>query len=168
MELNLTPHCEATVGIAHGERRLQSRPTERYRHPLRVGSAPSDHLIMAHVLKGDTKRSNCVIRSVAVPASKRSSRLAGSRAISTGTANRSRIDCQNGVRKKSSLHHVRHRPSVRCGIVNSAHSARPAAPPRGDPNISTTATYTRRPKNRTEAGVARFWQRPQVKLNREE
>lgn len=88
--------------------------------------------------------------------------------VSTGTAKRSRIDCQNGVREESCAHHVVHRSNVRSGIVNSSHSARAFARPRGDTNINTTATYTRRPKNRTEAGVARFSQRPQVKLYREE
>lgn len=88
---------------------------------------------MARVLNGETKRSNCVIRAVAVLAAKRSSKLTGSHVISIGTDNRSHIDCQKRGAQKLSIHQVRHRPNVRSEIVNSSHSARPCAPPpRGD------------------------------------
>jgi hypothetical protein len=49
---------------------------------------------------------------------KRSSRLGGSRSITTGGMNRSRIDCQNGVNGKSSRHHERQRLRVRAGMLN--------------------------------------------------
>ena len=69
--------------------------------------------------------------------------------------NRSRTDCQNGCRGKSSRHHVRHRFNVRVGILSISRSAWPDEPPGGDASINTTARYTRRPANRTDGEVER-------------
>ncbi len=41
-------------------------------------------------------------------------------------------------------------------------------PPGGESSMSATATYTRRLRNRTEAGVERLSHHPQVKLSRRE
>lgn len=123
---------------------------------------------MARVLNGAIKRSACVSRSVIVSVSKRSNRVCGSRSITSGGMNRSRIDCQNGVAGKSSRHHVRQRLSVRAGMLNSVHSSWPEALPGGDLSINTTARYTRRLAKRTDGEVARASHRPQVKLKRRE
>ena len=123
---------------------------------------------MARVLVGAINRSACVSRSVGSLASKRSSRLCGNCAITTGGISRSRTDCQNEVRGKSSRHHRRHRFNVRVGILNRSHSVCPDAPPGGEASINTTARYTRRPANRTEGDVERASHRPQVKLSRQE
>src|SRR6202167_5773040 len=131
-------------------------------------SRPSDYLVVARVLKGAMKRSTCISRSRISPASKRSSRLGGSCVIVTGGMNRSRTDCQNELRGKSSRHHVRHRFNVRVEILNRSHSACPDPPPGGEASINTTARYTRRSANRTEGDVERASQRPQVKLRRQE
>jgi hypothetical protein len=40
-----------------------------------------------------------------------------------GGMNRSRTDCQNGVKAKSTRHHVRQRCNVRAGMLSSVHSA---------------------------------------------
>jgi hypothetical protein len=131
-------------------------------------SRPSDYLIVARVLNGAMKRSTCISRSDISPALKRSNRLGGSCVILTGGMNRSRTDCQNELRGKSSRHHARHRCNVRLGILNRSHRACPDVPPGGEVSINTTARYTRRPANRTEGEVERASHRPHVKLNRRE
>ncbi len=120
------------------------------------------------VLNGASNRSACVSRSVSAFASKRSSKLCGSRSIDSGGMNRARIACQNGVAGNPSCHHTRQRLSVRAGMLNSSRSSLPEALPGGDRNINTTAKYTRRPANRTDGDVERASHRPQVKLRRRE
>ena len=85
-----------------------------------------------------------------------------------GAWKRARIDCQNGVRRKSRFHHARQRASVRTGTVSDLARCCAVAPPGGETNASTTARYTRRPKNRTDTGVVRWSHRAQQKLKRQE
>jgi hypothetical protein len=125
-------------------------------------------LVVVRVLKGAIKRSSCASRSVISLAWKRSSKLGGSRSITTGGMNRSRTDCQNDVDGKSLRHHVRQRFSVRAGMLSNSHSLCPDELPGGEDNINTSAKYTRRPANRTDGEVARPSHRPQVKLKRQE
>src|SRR6185312_15888496 len=94
--------------------------------------------------------------------------LCGRPSAGTGGAKRSRTDRQNTVRWKSFCHQLRHRLTVHTGTAIRAASAPAAEPAGGESSISITATYTRRPRKRTEAGVVRASQRPQVKLSRQE
>jgi hypothetical protein len=86
----------------------------------------------------------------------------------TGGAKRSHTERQNAVRRKSSCHQRRHRLTVRTGTASISASAPVAEPAGGEASISITATYTRRPRKRTEAGVVRVSHRPHVKLSRKE
>lgn len=81
---------------------------------------------------------------------------------------RSLTDCQNAVDGNVSHHHARQRFSVTAAMGNRSHSPWAEVLPDGDTSINITAKYTRRPANRTDCGVSRRSQRPQVKLNREE
>lgn len=81
---------------------------------------------------------------------------------------RLRAACQNGVRRKSSVHHRRQRRTVRLGTFKRSHRCRIERPRGGELSINTTATYTRRLMKRTEDEVARFSHRPHVKLKRQE
>src|SRR6185437_11846760 len=94
--------------------------------------------------------------------------LCGKPSAATGGAKRSRTDRQNTVRWKSLCHQWRHRLTVHTGTAIRAASAPAAEPAGGETSISITATYTRRPRKRTEAGVVRASHRPQVKLSRQE
>jgi hypothetical protein len=128
----------------------------------------SDYLIAIRVLSGAIHRNARVSRSDIDSLSKRSNKLPGSRSVTTGGMNRSRIDRQNGVVGKSCRHHARHRLSVRAGILSKSHSSWPEPLPGGDLNINTTARYTRWPAKRTDCEVERASHRPQVKLRRRE
>jgi hypothetical protein len=81
-----------------------------------------DYLIGIRVLNGAIHRNACTSRSDIDFPSKRSRRLSGNLSGATDGMNLSRIDCQNGVARKSSRHHVRQRLSVRGGMLNSVHS----------------------------------------------
>jgi hypothetical protein len=129
---------------------------------------PLFYLLAVRVLRGATKRSSSSIRLSSLSAGKRSIRLPGSFRFGTGVWNRSRFDCQNGVLRKSRFHHVRQHAMVRTGMPSSSASRCARVPLGGEANISATATYTRRPKNRTDTGVARLSHRPHVKLKRDE
>ena len=88
--------------------------------------------------------------------------------LGRSAANRSRTERQKALRWKSLCHHVRHRFRVRADTESSTSIAPAAQPSGGESSISASATYTRRPRKRTEAGVVRFSHRPHVKLSRRE
>ena len=103
-------------------------------------------------------RSSCWKHAVGMT-TKRSRSEAGSRACSTGGIKRARAVCQNGVAVNVSLHHRRQRAMVRggTGTISPRRSRRDALAPDCRMAISTTmaATYTRRPRKRSDGGVAR-------------
>ena len=105
-----------------------------------------------------------VIRSAASGGSpsfrqKRSSNAPGRSFSSTGRMSRARAAIQNRVRGKIDCHHRRQRRSVRTLTPTAPLSTRAfvrEGPLSSTENKSTTtAKYTRRPKNRTEGGVTR-------------
>jgi hypothetical protein len=146
-----------------------TKPPGRYAIDILCGYAASLGLPgRGRVLNGAIQRNAQASRSDIDSLSNRSTRLCGSRSMTSGGMNCARIDCQNGVEGKSRRHHVRQRLSVLAGMLNSSQSSWPEPLPGGERNINTTAKYTRRPANRTDGAVERASHRPQVKLRRRE
>src|SRR6185312_5032858 len=114
---------------------------------------PSSYLITLAALSGQTKRNSCISRSREVGPWNRASRLCGNVSAATCGTKRSRTDCQKAVRWKSFCHQLHQRLTVRAGTESCCASAPATEPAGGETNISAIATYTRRPRKRTDTGV---------------
>jgi len=122
----------------------------------RLGGVPAKLAV-----SGRTKRSKPFRRVAASGPTKRSSRLAGRRPVSTGGMKAPRPPSHNGVRTNASVHQARQRSRVRKGTPSPPASTgaaefEPAC--RLELRTTISAKYTRRPRKRTEAGVLRVRQ----------
>jgi hypothetical protein len=125
------------------------------------------------VVRGRMNLNRRVVLSSGPAGSNHSSSDNGNRPRSTGTANRPLIALQNAVRGNSFSHHCRQRSIVRrltSPIVSPNRATRAAVTPCRNALTRTTtaATYTRRDRNRNDAGVVLFRQpsSAQQKLHR--
>jgi len=139
------------------------------RELLRASYRPSRTLLAALPLVSGASQRSSHIRGVgACVAAKRSSRLAGIWSVSTGGTKSVRPSVQNGVDTNCVRHHVRHCATVERGTPNVSSCREAAAVPAlARAALTTTmiaATYTRRPRKRTENGVVRRRHLAQQKL----
>lgn len=128
---------------------------------------PSRYGFKTRPFKGNKKRRNNRSRCRGLSAWKRSRMLRGN-CCSQISMKCARLSCQKGVERKSLRHHSRQRSTVRAGTPRCFVSQDAALVPRGLTRTNTAARYTRRPRNRTEAGIVRWRQREQSRLVRHE
>ena len=103
--MNVERYIEA---LGAGEYRLELERVQKFA----VNRATDQCALKPALRHGDVYK-----RQLNVSASKRSSRLGGSRSMTTGGMKRSRTERQNAVNGKSDCHHVRHRCKVRTCLL---------------------------------------------------
>ncbi|MEK7877688.1 MAG: hypothetical protein AAB325_16040 [Pseudomonadota bacterium] len=123
-----------------------------------------------HVLSGASHCNSVASTLGASSATARRSKPPGKSVVATGGSSLPRSACHTAVLVNPVSHHCRQRRSVKTGTPNCCDNCWPRRKLRPAHNAvaktTTTPQYTRRPRNRTDAGVQRSRQWPQQKLIR--